>query len=49
MRKKAPGGGSNTGRGDTNEAGMRQTAVDLMVVVEYGVSITVLGADARTM
>ncbi|MER5951884.1 Asp23/Gls24 family envelope stress response protein [Streptomyces sp. NPDC001904] len=47
MRDRVPGGRSSTGRGVKVEVGEKQTAIDLEVVVEYGVSITEVAADVR--
>ncbi|MEU7551134.1 Asp23/Gls24 family envelope stress response protein [Streptomyces sp. NPDC044571] len=48
VRDKVPGGRSSMSRGVKVEVGERQTAVDLDVVVEYGVSIVDVAGDVRT-
>ncbi|MEU9027134.1 Asp23/Gls24 family envelope stress response protein [Streptomyces sp. NPDC048383] len=47
VRDRVPGGRPNIGRGVKVEVGERQTAIDLDLVVEYGVSVTEVAADVR--
>ncbi len=47
VRDRVPGGRPNVGRGVKVEVGERQTAIDLDLVVEYGVPITDLARDVR--
>ncbi|POX38756.1 Asp23/Gls24 family envelope stress response protein [Streptomyces sp. Ru73] len=47
VRDRVPGGRPNVGRGVKVEVGERQTAVDLDLVVEYGVPVTDVARDVR--
>ncbi|WP_327359443.1 Asp23/Gls24 family envelope stress response protein [Streptomyces sp. NBC_01304] len=47
MRDRVPGGRASVGRGVKVEVGEKQTAIDLQVVVEYGISITDIAAEVR--
>lgn len=47
VRDKVPGGGKSVTRGVKAEVGESQTALDLEIVVEYGVSIGEVARDVR--
>ncbi|MFD5805524.1 Asp23/Gls24 family envelope stress response protein [Streptomyces sp. NPDC049936] len=47
VRDRVPGGRPNVGRGVKVEVGERQTAIDLDLVVEYGVPIADLAREVR--
>ncbi|MFJ3705503.1 MULTISPECIES: Asp23/Gls24 family envelope stress response protein [unclassified Streptomyces] len=47
VRDRVPGGRPNVGRGVKVEVGERQTAIDVDLVVEYGVAIADLARDVR--
>jgi uncharacterized alkaline shock family protein YloU len=47
VRDRVPGGRPNVGRGVKVEVGERQTAIDVDLVVEYGVSISDVASDVR--
>ncbi|MET8979977.1 Asp23/Gls24 family envelope stress response protein [Streptomyces sp. NPDC004539] len=47
VRDRVPGGRPNVGRGVKVEVGERQTAIDLDLVVEYGVPVMDVARDVR--
>lgn len=47
MRDRVPGGKSSIGRGIKAEVGEKQTAIDIALIVEYGVVIPKLAAEVR--
>ncbi|WP_372351065.1 Asp23/Gls24 family envelope stress response protein [Streptomyces sp. KL116D] len=47
VRDRVPGGRPNVGRGVKVEVGERQTAIDIDLVVEYGVPVADLARDVR--
>ncbi|MER6304143.1 Asp23/Gls24 family envelope stress response protein [Kitasatospora sp. NPDC001539] len=47
MRDRVPGGKSSVGRGIKAEVGEKQTAIDIALVVEYGVVIPDLARQVR--
>ncbi|MET8570945.1 Asp23/Gls24 family envelope stress response protein [Streptomyces sp. NPDC004783] len=47
MRERVPGGSRSVTRGVKAEVGEKQTALDLEIVVEYGVSISDVARDVR--
>lgn len=47
VRDRVPGGRSNVGRGVKVEVGERQTAIDLDLVLEYGVAIMEVAREVR--
>ncbi|WP_420082304.1 Asp23/Gls24 family envelope stress response protein [Streptomyces sp. JL4002] len=47
VRDRVPGGRPNVGRGVKAEVGERQTAIDVELVVEYGVPVPDVARDVR--
>ncbi|MBQ0830294.1 Asp23/Gls24 family envelope stress response protein [Streptomyces tagetis] len=47
VREKVPGGAKSVTRGVKAEVGEKQTALDLEIVIEYGVSISDVARDVR--
>ncbi|MGW0660915.1 Asp23/Gls24 family envelope stress response protein [Streptodolium elevatio] len=47
MRDRMPGTATDVSRGVKVEVGEKQTAIDLTVVVDYGISIADVAADVR--
>lgn len=47
VRDRVPGGGKSVTRGVKAEVGESQTALDLEIVVDYGVSISDVARDVR--
>ncbi|MEZ7005778.1 Asp23/Gls24 family envelope stress response protein [Streptomyces sp. AD55] len=47
VREKVPGGTRSVTRGVKAEVGEKQTALDLEIVIEYGVSISDVARDVR--